>query len=295
MAAMLKNAMNPNLVQTTEAAPAFVHGGPFANIAHGCNTLAATRMAMKLADFVVTEAGFGADLGAEKFFHIKCRTGGLDPSAAVIVVPKRAYDCHGIENVLKHVDIIRSFNLPAVVSINKFADDDQAELQQIKQLCLDAGVEAVVTDYREAGGEGGLELAEIVARTATESSARLQYLYPLDMPIAGKVETVARKVYGAAGVEFNSAARKAIRRIENLGFDNLPICMAKNPLSLTDNPKMTGCPTGFTINVTGAKVSAGAGFVVVYTGDVMTMPGLPKEPSALSIDIDDDGVISGLF
>lgn len=295
MAAMLKNAMNPNLVQTIEAAPAFVHGGPFANIAHGCNTLAATRMAMKLADFVVTEAGFGADLGAEKFFHIKCRAGGLNPAAAVIVVPKRAYDCHGIENVLKHVDIIRSFNVPAIVSINKFADDDESELLQIKQQCLDAGVEAVVTDYREGGGAGGLELAEVVARTAAESTGAIEFLYDLDTPIMGKVETIARKVYGAGGVEFNSAAKKAIRRIENLGYGNLPICMAKNPLSLTDNPKVTGCPKGFTITVTGAKVSAGAGFVVVYTGDVMTMPGLPKEPAALSIDIDDDGVISGLF
>ena len=294
-AALLKNAINPNLVQTTEGTPAFVHGGPFANIAHGCNTLTATRMAMKLADFVVTEAGFGADLGAEKFFDIKCRTGQLNPSAAVVVVPKSSYDAHGLANILKHVENIRSFNVPAVVAVNRYAGDDDGRLQSIRQECEAAGVDAVVTDFREGGGEGGLELADMIADLCADPPPQLQPLYPLDMPIREKVETIARKIYGAAGVEFSADATKEIRRIENLGYGELPVCMAKTPLSLTDNPKVAGCPQGFTISVTNAKVSAGAGFVVVYTGNIMTMPGLPKEPAALKIDIDDQGVISGLF
>ncbi len=294
-AALLKNAINPNLVQTTEATPAFVHGGPFANIAHGCNTLTATRMAMKLADFVITEAGFGADLGAEKFFDIKCRTGKLHPSAAVVVVPKSSYDAHGLANILKHVENIRSFNVPAVVAVNRYAGDDDAQLQSIRKECEAAGVDAIVTDFREGGGEGGLELADKIAEVCAGQPPQLQPLYPLDMPIREKIETIAQKIYGAADVDFSADATKAIRRIENLGYGELPVCMAKTPLSLTDNPKVAGCPTSFTISVSDAKVSAGAGFVVVYTGNIMTMPGLPKEPAALKIDIDDQGIISGLF
>ena len=295
MAAMLKSAINPNLVQTVEGVPAFVHGGPFANIAHGCNTLAATRMALKLADFVVTEAGFGADLGAEKFFHIKCRIGGLRPAAAVVVVPKRAYETHGLENVLKHVENLRAFNVPAVVSINRFATDSDAELLAIRDECLAAGVDAVISDCREAGGAGGLELADRIATICADRTPELRFLYPLEALITEKIETIARTIYGATEVAFSDKARRQIRRIENLGLGASPICMAKTPLSLSDDPKAAGCPAGFTLHVSDARVSAGAGFVVVYTGQVMTMPGLPKEPAALSIDIDDRGVISGLF
>ncbi len=294
--ALLKNAINPNLVQTTEHTPAFVHGGPFANIAHGCNTLTATQMALKLSDYVITEAGFGADLGAEKFFHIKCRTGNLNPAAAVVVVPKSAFEVHGLKNLLKHVENIRAFNVPVLVSINRYINDHDQELLEIKHACEANGVEATVTDFRESGGEGGLELAVAVARLCKISpQPKLQPLYPLEMPIAEKVNTVATQIYGAAKVAFSTAAEKSISQLENLGYGHLPVCMAKTPMSLTDNPKISGCPTGFTITVTGVKVSAGAGFVVIYTGDVMTMPGLPKAPAALNIDIDDDGVISGLF
>ena len=295
MTALLKNAINPNLVQTIEGTPAFVHGGPFANIAHGCNSLIATRMAMKLADYVVTEAGFGADLGAEKFFDIKCRAGQLNPAAAVLVVPKRAYEAHGLENLLKHVENMRKFNIPAVVAINKYAEDQETELQQLCQECLDAGVDAVVTDYREQGGEGGLELAELIVDVCARPTPQLRFAYPLEMRLSDKVRTIAQQIYGAAEVRFTPAASQEIKRIENLGYGQLPVCMAKTPMSLTDNPKIAGCPHDFTITVSGAKVSAGAGFVVIYTGKIMTMPGLPKEPAALKIDIDDDGVISGYF
>lgn len=295
MAALLKHAISPNLVQTTEGTPAFVHGGPFANIAHGCSSLAATRMALKLADFVVTEAGFGADLGAEKFFHIKCRTGRLRPAVAVVVVPKAAFDCHGLGNLLKHVENLRAFGVSVVVSINRYAEDDPGELEAIQRRCAESGVEAVVCDFREGGGEGGIELAQAVARLGSESHRELQFLYPLDSPLIDKVDTIARRLYGAARVEWTSDARRAIRQIETLGYGNLPVCMAKTPLSLTDNPKVAGCPRDFSIAVANAKVSAGAGFVVVYTGQIMTMPGLPKDPAALQIDIDEQGNISGLF
>ncbi|MFH0954178.1 MAG: formate--tetrahydrofolate ligase [Verrucomicrobiota bacterium] len=294
MAALLKHAVYPNLVQTVEGVPAFVHGGPFANIAHGCNTLVATRMAMKLADYTVTEAGFGADLGAEKFFHIKCRTGGLQPSAAVLVVTRRAYEVHGIENIMKHVDTIRQFHVPIVISINRFADDPEQGLQDLLKTCRDRGVDAEITDFRERGGEGGLELAEKI-RDLCESPSKLTFLYDLEAGIAEKIQAIATKVYGASAVEFTTEARKHFKQIENLGYGRLPVCMAKTPASLTDDPKVPGRPKDFTITVTGARVSAGAGFVVVYTGQIMTMPGLPKEPAALSIDIDDNGTISGLF
>jgi formate--tetrahydrofolate ligase len=292
MAALLKNAIHPNLVQTIEGTPSFVHGGPFANIAHGCNTVLATRMARKFADYTITEAGFGADLGAEKFLHIKCRTAGIEPSLVVLVVTRRAYAMHGIDNVLKHVETIRSFNLPVVISVNRFLGDNDAELAEIKKNCEAADVVAEVTDFREAGGAGGVELAEKVCELC-ERPAKLEFLYRLEAGIVEKIETVARKVYGASGIELTAEAKSDIGRIENLG--GLPICVAKTPASLTDNPKIAGRPRDFTITVTSARVSAGAGFVVVYTGKVMTMPGLPKQPAALSIDVDPEGNISGLF
>jgi formate--tetrahydrofolate ligase len=295
MAALLKHALNPNLVQTTEATAAFVHGGPFANIAHGCSSLSATRIALKLADFVVTEAGFGADLGAEKFIHIKCRAGNLRPAAAVLVVPRSAFDCHGMANLRKHVENLRAFGLPVVVSINKFADDDPESLKHIQTVCRENQIEAVISDFREAGGAGGIELAQAVAAAASGEARSPDYLYPLEMPIKEKVQTVAQRVYGAARVEWTAMAQREVRQIETLGYGNLPVCIAKTPMSLTDNPKITGCPQGFTITVTNAKVSAGAGFVVIYTGQIMTMPGLPKEPAACAIDIDSNGVITGLF
>ena len=294
MAALLKNAIHPNLVQTMEGTPAFVHGGPFANIAHGCSSLAATRMGLKLGDFVVTEAGFAADLGAEKFFDIKCRFGRLQPAVAVVVVPKLAYTTHGLENIVKHVQNIRAFNVPAVVSINRYAADREEDLLALRDACRQADVEAVITDFRERGGSGGLELAEKIAGLCDGRTPGLKPLYPLEMSLVEKIETIAVKIYGAGKVVFAEKARKEIQQIENLGFRNVPVCMAKTPLSLTDDPKIAGTPRGFTLNVSDARISAGAGFVVVYTGNIMTMPGLPEVPAALNIDIDDAGVISGL-
>ncbi len=294
MAALLKQAVYPNLVQSTEGAPVLVHGGPFANIAHGCNTLIATNAALRLADYTVTEAGFGADLGAEKFFDIKCRMGGLSPAAAVLVVTCRAFAAHGLDNVLKHVENIRTFGVPVVVSINRFADDRDEELEQILTQCRDSGVDASITDFRESGGSGGVELAEKVCAMC-ERPAQFAPLYTLDAGIVDKVETIARRIYSAAAVELTTEARRAIKRIEDLGYGGLPVCMAKTPASLSDNPKIPGRPRDFTITLTNARVSAGAGFVVVYCGNVMTMPGLPREPAALQIDIDADGNISGLF
>ncbi|MGM0486061.1 MAG: formate--tetrahydrofolate ligase [Planctomycetota bacterium] len=294
MTALLKHAMHPNLVQSTENTPVFVHGGPFANIAHGCNSLVATRLALRTRDYVVTEAGFGADLGAEKFFNIKCRAGNLEPSAVVLVVTRRAIAVHGIDNVLKHVESVRHFGVPVVVSINRFLEDSPDDLQQIKDQCVTAGVDASITDFREGGGQGGVELAEKVVQLC-DADSHFAPLYDLDTSVVNKIETIATKIYGASGVELTKPAARAIKQIENLGYGNLPICMAKTPASLTDNPKVPGCPSGFTITVSDAKVSAGAGFIVVYTGAVMTMPGLPKHPAALDIDIDESGNISGLF
>ncbi len=294
MTALLKHALLPNLVQTVEGVPAFVHGGPFANIAHGCNSVIATRLATQLADYTVTEAGFGADLGAEKFLHIKCRTAGLEPSAAVLVVTRRAFELHGIENVMRHVETLRLFGVPVVVSVNRFAEDRDQDLADLLAACQDRGVDGSITDFREAGGEGGLALAEKVERLC-QSPPHLSFLYDLGARIEEKIEAVATRVYGAGRVELTTEARRAVKQIENLGYGGLPICVAKTPASLTDDPKLPGRPRGFTITVTGARVSAGAGFVVVYCGQVMTMPGLPREPAALAIDIDRDGVISGLF
>ncbi len=294
MAALMKNAMDPNLVQTIEGVPALVHGGPFANIAHGCNTLAATRMALRLADYTVTEAGFGADLGAEKFFHIKCRTGGMAPSAVVLVVTRRAFLLHGIENVQQHVESLDRFGVPVVICINRFLDDGDRDLQEIARACSDLGVPAEIADYRESGGNGGLELAERVVEACSRPS-RLQPLYDLEMGLTEKVEILAQQIYGADGVNYSAEALGQLKQITNLGYGGLPICVAKTPASLSDNPKLSGRPRGFTIAVTGARVSAGAGFVVIYTGKIMTMPGLPKRPAAQSIDVDRAGMISGLF
>jgi formate--tetrahydrofolate ligase len=294
MAALLKNAIHPNLVQSFEGTPVFVHGGPFANIAHGCNTFIATRMALKLADYVVTEAGFGADLGAEKFFDIKCRIGELKPAVSVLVVTKRAYALHGIENVLKHAENIGRFNVPVIISINRFADDTDEELYEIEKACINNGIDAVITDFRESGGRGGTNLAEKVVELCRKSK-KFKFLYDTHATVIEKIETIAKKIYGASKLELTSTAKKEIAQIENLGYGNLPICIAKTPASLTDDPKISGCPKGFVITVTSARVSAGAGFVVVYTGEIMTMPGLPKQPAALKIDIDEHGTISGLF
>ncbi len=294
MAALLKDALHPNLVQSIEGTLVFVHGGPFANIAHGCNTLIATRLALRMADYVVTEAGFGADLGAEKFFDIKCRAGNLEPSAVVLVVTRRAVAVHGIDNVLKHVETVRHFDLPVVVSVNRFLGDRDTDLENIRDRCMGAGVDASVTDFREAGGEGGIELAEKVSELC-DAEVHFSPLYDLDTAVVDKVETIATKIYGASGVDFATAAARKIKRIENLGYGKLPVCMAKTPASLTDNPKVSGRPSGFKITVSDAKVSAGAGFIVVYTGAIMTMPGLPKRPAALDIDVDETGEISGLF
>jgi formate--tetrahydrofolate ligase len=294
MAVLMKHAIKPNLVQTIEGVPAFVHGGPFANIAHGCNTLVATRMARRLADYTVTEAGFGADLGAEKFIHIKCRAGGMAPHAVVLVVTRRAFRLHGLENVRKHVENLLSFGLPVVICLNRFLDDSDQELHEIAQQCRDLGVSAEIADYREGGGRGGLELAQRVIDACAQPSC-LRPLYDLQAGLKEKVETLAVQVYGAEGVDFSAAAIAQFKQISNLGYAGLPICMAKTPASLSDNPKLSGRPQGFRLAVSGARVAAGAGFVVIYTGKIMTMPGLPKKPAAQAIDIDHAGIVSGLF
>ncbi len=294
MATLLKHALLPNLVQSIEGVPAFVHGGPFANIAHGCNTIIATKMALKLADYVVTEAGFGADLGAEKFFNIKCRYGNLTPSAAVLVVTSRAFAKHGIENIIKHAENVARFNVPLAISINRFRGDSDQDLHKIRDACATHGLNAFITDFRESGGDGGIELADEITRMC-EMNSDFAFLYPLDWPLRKKIETIATEIYGADGVRLTPEAEKQLQQIETLGFGHLPVCMAKTQSSLSDNPELSGRPQGFTITVSNFRVSAGAGFVVAYTGKIMTMPGLPKKPSALSIDIDDAGNISGLF
>ncbi|MDN5332690.1 MAG: formate--tetrahydrofolate ligase [Tepidanaerobacteraceae bacterium] len=314
MAALLKDALKPNLVQTLEGTPAFVHGGPFANIAHGCNSVLATKMAMKLADYVVTEAGFGADLGAEKFLDIKCRVAGIKPDAVVIVASIRALKHHGgvpkeklgeenlealkkgLPNLLKHVENITvKFGLPAVVAVNRFPSDTEAELELVKKECEQLGVKAVISEVWAKGGEGGIELAQEVLRLIEEGKNNYKPLYPLEMGIAEKIQMIAREIYGADGVDFTSAAKKEIETIENLGFREVPVCMAKTQYSLSDNPALLGRPSGFRITVRNVKISAGAGFAVALTGEIMTMPGLPKRPAAENIDVDENGRISGLF
>ncbi|NLL98186.1 MAG: formate--tetrahydrofolate ligase, partial [Tepidanaerobacter sp.] len=316
MAALLKDALKPNLVQTLEGTPAFVHGGPFANIAHGCNSVIATKLAMQLADYVVTEAGFGADLGAEKFIDIKCRLAGLKPDAVIIVatvralkynggLPKSELDkedldalAKGIPNLLKHVEnITQVFKLPAVVAINRFPQDTEAELKLIEEKCNELGVNVALSEVWAKGGEGGIALAEELIRLTENSdgSQELTYAYDLDMPIKEKIRAISQKIYGADDVVFTDKALREIANFEKLGFGNLPICMAKTQYSLTDDPKKLGRPTGFNITVRDITISAGAGFLVALTGEIMKMPGLPKVPAAEKIDVNEKGVISGLF
>jgi formate--tetrahydrofolate ligase len=314
MAALLKDALKPNLVQTLEHTPAFVHGGPFANIAHGCNSLMATKMALKLGDYVVTEAGFGADLGAEKFLDIKCRIGGLKPAAVVIVATARALKHHGgaqktelstenldalkkgIPNLLKHLEnVTEKFGLPVVVAINRFPTDTEAELRLIEDKCKQYGANVTLSEVWANGGEGGKALAEEVIRLVDEGKSNFRFIYSDDLSLKEKIEVVVEKIYGGDGVDFSPAALKEISGIEEMGFKNLPICMAKTQYSFSDDPKKLGWPKNFRVAVRNVKVSAGAGFVVVLTGDIMTMPGLPKVPAAEAIDVDSAGKIFGLF
>ncbi len=313
MAALLKDAMKPNLVQTLEGTPAFIHGGPFANIAHGCNSLTATRLAMKLCDYVVTEAGFGADLGAEKFLDIKCRMAGIHPDAVVIVATVRALKHHGgvakdrlneedlealergLPNLLQHVDNIRNvFHLPCVVAINRFPADSEAELKLIEEKCRELGVNVALSEVWAKGGEGGKELAVEVVRLCEEPND-FTYAYDTDMTIKEKLDAIATKIYHADGVDLVGNAPKQLKQLEELGFSDLPICMAKTQYSFSDDQNRLGAPRGFRISVRNLKVSAGAGFIVALTGEIMTMPGLPKVPAAEKIDVDENGVITGLF
>ncbi|NLO38009.1 MAG: formate--tetrahydrofolate ligase [Ruminiclostridium sp.] len=314
MAALLKDALKPNLVQTLEHTPAFIHGGPFANIAHGCNSIMATKMALKLGDYVVTEAGFGADLGAEKFLDIKCRVAGFKPSAVVIVATVRALKHHGgaqkaelsvenlaavekgLPNLLQHIEnITTKFKLPAVVAINRFPTDTQAELAMIEEKCRQYGANVALSEVWAKGSEGGEALAREVIRLVEEGRAEFQYIYDNELSIREKIEEIVTKVYGGDGVDFAPAALKEIAKIEEMSFKHFPVCMAKTQYSFSDDPKKLGSPRNFKVSVRNVKVSAGAGFVVVFTGDIMTMPGLPKVPAAESIDVDSSGKISGLF
>ncbi|CEQ16160.1 MAG: formate--tetrahydrofolate ligase [Paraclostridium sordellii] len=314
MAALLKDALKPNLVQTLEGTPSFVHGGPFANIAHGCNSVIATKMAMHFADYVVTEAGFGADLGAEKFLDIKCRMADLKPDAVIIVATVRALKYNGgvakdklneenlealedgLPNLLKHVEnITKVYGLPAVVAINRFPLDTEAELKLVEDRCKELGVNVALSEVWAKGGEGGIEVAKEVIRLIDEEENNFKFCYEDDLSIKEKIEAIATRIYGADGVDFTLAAEKEIENLEKLGFGKLPICMAKTQYSLTDDQTKLGRPTGFKITVRQLTVSAGAGFIVALTGDIMKMPGLPKVPAAERIDVDENGVISGLF
>ncbi|CEP82154.1 formate--tetrahydrofolate ligase [Paraclostridium sordellii] len=314
MAALLKDALKPNLVQTLEGTPSFVHGGPFANIAHGCNSVIATKMAMHFADYVVTEAGFGADLGAEKFLDIKCRMADLKPDAVIIVATVRALKYNGgvakdklneenlealeagLPNLLKHVEnITKVYGLPAVVAINRFPLDTEAELKLVEDRCKELGVNVALSEVWAKGGEGGIEVAKEVIRLIDEEENNFKFCYEDDLSIKEKIEAIATRIYGADGVDFTLAAEKEIENLEKLGFGKLPICMAKTQYSLTDDQTKLGRPTGFRITVRQLTVSAGAGFIVALTGDIMKMPGLPKVPAAERIDVDENGVISGLF
>ena len=313
MAALLKDALKPNLVQTLEGTPAFIHGGPFANIAHGCNSVMATKMALRLADYAVTEAGFGADLGAEKFLDIKCRLAGLTPSAVVVVATVRALKNHGgvakadlntenlealergLPNLLRHVGNIKDvFGLPCVVAVNAFPTDTAAELKLVEDKCRELGVNVALSEVWAKGGEGGLRLAEEVVRLCGEPNG-FRFAYDAEDSIEAKLNDIARKVYHADGAELTPAARKQMKELEDLGFGTLPICMAKTQYSFSDDAAKLGAPSGFTITVRNLKVSAGAGFLVALTGDIMTMPGLPKAPAAEKIDVDENGKITGLF
>lgn len=313
MAALLKDAIKPNLIQTLEHTPAIVHGGPFANIAHGCNSVRATKTALKLADIVITEAGFGADLGAEKFFDIKCRKANLKPDAVVLVATVRALKYNGgvaksdlsnenidalrkgIVNLEKHIENLQKYQVPVVVTLNSFVTDTEEEYKFIKNFCEEMGCEFALSKVWEFGGDGGIELANKVLDTLENKKSDFKPIYEDDLSLKEKINTVAFEIYGAANVTYSPAADKALTHIEELGFKNLPVCMAKNQYSLSDDASLLGRPTGFTINVRDVYVSAGAGFVVVLTGAVMTMPGLPKKPAANGIDVDDNGTIIGLF
>ena len=314
MTALLKDALKPNLVQTLEGTPALVHGGPFANIAHGCNSVLATKMALCLGDYAITEAGFGADLGAEKFLDIKCRAAGLTPAAVVVVATVRALKMHGglqksqllqqdltalakgVPNLLRHVANMRQvYGLPCVVAVNRFPTDTDAEINFIMQKCRELGVNTVLSTVWAEGGQGGLDLAKEVVRLCEQEKPNFTYSYELNSPLEEKITAIVQKVYGGKGVSFLPAAKKQLDRLTELGFGNLPVCMAKTQYSFSDDPALLGAPQDFTVTVKSVKVSAGAGFVVVLTGDIMTMPGLPKRPAAEQIDVDENGKITGLF
>ncbi len=314
MAALLKDAIKPNLVQTLEGTPAFVHGGPFANIAHGCNSVIATKMALKMGDYAVTEAGFGADLGAEKFLDIKCRMAGLTPDAVVMVATIRALKMHGglaktelanedlaalergVPNLLRHVsNIINVYKLPCVVAVNRFPTDTDAEVAFLIEKCKELGVNVVLSNVWAEGGKGGEDLAREVVRLCEEEKGDFTFSYEDDTTIPEKIEAIVQKVYGGEGINILPAAKKQIDRLTELGYGNLPVCMAKTQYSFSDDPAKLGAPEGFTVTIRNVKISAGAGFIVVLTGDIMTMPGLPKRPAAERIDVDENGIITGLF
>ena len=313
MAALLKDALKPNLIQTLEHTPAIVHGGPFANIAHGCNSVRATKTALKLADYVITEAGFGADLGAEKFFDIKCRKAGLHPDAVVLVATIRALKYNGgvakdqlseenldalkagIVNLEKHIENLQKYGVPVVVTLNSFITDTKAETDFVEHFCKERGCEFALSEVWEKGGEGGIALANKVLETLETKESNFKLLYDDELTLKEKIETVAKEIYGADGVTYSAAAERELKRITDLGMGRFPVCMAKTQYSLSDDAKKLGRPTGFTINVREVYASAGAGFVVAINGAIMTMPGLPKKPAAYQIDVDDNGVITGLF
>ena len=313
MTALLKDAIKPNLIQTLEHTPALGHGGPFANIAHGCNSVRATKMALKMSDIVITEAGFGADLGAEKFFDIKCRKAGFKPDAVVLVATVRALKYNGgvakadlseenlealkkgIVNLRAHVENMHKFGVPVVVAINRFGTDTDAELKVIDDCCMELGVNYALSEVFGKGGEGGMELAKTVCDVIDSEKSEFAPIYPDEAPVEEKIETIARRIYGASGVTFTNQAVKSLKEIKALGGDKMPVCIAKTQYSLSDDPTLLGRPTGFTVTIRDLKLSSGAGFVVAYAGDIMTMPGLPKVPAAEKIDVDDNAVIHGLF
>ncbi len=313
MAALLKDAIKPNLIQTLEHTPAIVHGGPFANIAHGCNSVIATKAALKMADYCITEAGFGADLGAEKFLDIKCRVAGIRPDAIVLVATIRALKYNGgipkdelsnpdldalkrgIVNLERHIDNLQSYTVPVVVTLNAFVTDSEEETEYVRSFCEEKGASFALSKVWEFGGDGGKELAQTIVDTIEQKKSDFTPVYELDLPIEDKIEAVAKKIYGADSVDYDSKALKSLDQLKKLGFNDLPVCMAKTQYSLSDDPSLLGRPSGFKIKVRDMYISAGAGFIVVLTGDIMTMPGLPKKPAAYSIDVDDNGRITGLF
>jgi len=313
MAALLKDALKPNLIQTLEHTPAIVHGGPFANIAHGCNSVIATKTALKMADYVITEAGFGADLGAEKFFDIKCRISGLKPDAVVLVATIRAIKYNGgipkqdlnheniaalkmgIVNLEKHIENIQKFNVPVIVTLNSFSSDTKEEINFVKDFCVSRHCEFALSQVWEFGGDGGIELATAVMDTLENRKSDFKVLYENDMTLIDKIKTISKEIYGADDITLTTSAKKQLEKLTELGFSNLPVCMAKTQYSLSDNPELIGRPENFTIHIREAYVAAGAGYIVALTGSIMTMPGLPKTPAAYRIDVDENGVISGLF